>query len=314
MPFTLTIFGAPTRRGTPTKHDPHSGKPLPDPILAPVVVGPSTLIGSSAALQWPGLLLEKHSCTPGERAEGTLDRPVLVMLCSRFWRGEHKKGDSLIEVRKTLGALTVVPRGPVPMTRSLQKSEILYCAFDESFLATVRNELDGRLPSPLESRASLHDDAAAQILNLLFAEVEYGAPSGALYAESLAHALAVQFLFLGDRPLSPSRKATLSQRKLSQIQEFIESRLNTDLTLLELAAESGCSRSHFLRVFHATTGLTPHRYILKRRIERARQLLEQRDLTIAEIAYRCGFANQAHLTLAFRNECGATPGEYRRQR
>src|SRR2546428_8564114 len=278
------------RRGSPTERGQLFGNLLPDPILAPVVVGPSTLIGSSAALQWSGLLLEKHSCTPGERTEGkSLDRPVLVMLCSPFWRGEHKKGGSLIEVRKTLGALTVVPKGPVPMTRSLQKSDILYCAFGESFLATVRNELDGRLPSPLESRAGLHDDAAAQILNLLFAEVESGGSSGALYAESLAHALAVQFLFLGDRPPSPGRTATLSQRKLSQIQEFIESHLGTDLTLLELAAESGCSRSHFLRVFHATNGLTPHRYVLKRRIERARQLLEETDLSIAEIAYRCGF-------------------------
>jgi AraC family transcriptional regulator len=300
------------------------GDRLPDPILAPVVLGPSTLIGSSAPIQLPGLLLEKHACIPGERAEGkSLDRPVLVMLCSQFWRGEHKKSGSLIEVTKKLGALTVVPKGPVPMTRSLQKSDILYCAFDESFLATVRNELDGRLPSPLESRAGLHDRAAAQILNLLFAEAESGGSSGALYAESLVHALAVQFLFLGDRSSSPGslgdrssspgRTATLSHRKLSQIQEFIESHLDTDLTLLELAAESGFSRSHFLRVFHATTGLTPHLYVLKRRIECARQLLEQRDLSIAEIAYRCGFANQAHLTLAFRKECGVTPGEYRRE-
>src|ERR1700739_2024399 len=134
------------RRGSPTGPDQPLGYQMPDPILAPVVLGPSTLIGSSAALQLPGLLLEKHSCIPGERPEGkSLDRPVLVMLCSQFWRGEHKKGGSLIEVRKPIGALTIVPKGPVPMTRSLQKSDILYCAFDESFLATVRNELDGRL-------------------------------------------------------------------------------------------------------------------------------------------------------------------------
>jgi AraC family transcriptional regulator len=182
-----------------------------------------------------------------------------------------------------------------------------------SFLAAVRNELDGRLPSPLESRPGLHDNAAAQILNLLFAEVEFGGSSGALYAESLAHALAARFLFLGDRPRSPGRKATLSQRRLSQIQEFIESRLDTDLTLLELSTQSGYSRSHFLRSFHTTTGLTPHLYVLKRRTERARQLLERTDLSIVEIAYRCGFANQAHLTLTFRKQFGVTPGEYRRQ-
>jgi AraC family transcriptional regulator len=66
-------------------------------------------------------------------------------------------------------------------------------------------------------------------------------------------------------------------------------------------------------VFQATTRMTPHRYVLKRRVERARELLTKTHLSIAEIAYRCGFANQAHLTLAFGKECGLTPGEYRRQ-
>jgi AraC family transcriptional regulator len=114
-------------------------------------------------------------------------------------------------------------------------------------------------------------------------------------------------------PPAPAKSATLSRRKLSQIQEFIESRLDSGLTLLELATKSGFSRSHFLRVFHATTGLTPHLYVLKRRIERAKQLLEQRDHSIAEIVYKCGFSNQAHLTMAFRKEYGVTPGEYRRR-
>ena len=61
---------------------------------------------------------------------------------------------------------------------------------------------------------------------------------------------------------------------------------DTDLTLLELAAECGCSRIHLLRVFHATTALTPHHYVLRRCVERARQLLEQTDLSIPEGEYR----------------------------
>src|SRR6267378_4404045 len=145
------------RRVSSTERGQIAANQLADPVLAPVVLSPSTLIGSSGLLGWPSLILEKHACTPGERTEGkSLDRPVLVMLCSRTWHGEHKKGGSLVEVRKTLGALTVVPKGTVQSTRSLQKSEILYCAFDESFLATVRNELEGRLPSPLDLHAGLH--------------------------------------------------------------------------------------------------------------------------------------------------------------
>jgi len=99
---------------------------------------------------------------------------------------------------------------------------------------------------------------------------------------------------------------------LRGIQELIESRLDADLTLRELAAEIGYSRSHFLRMFRATTGMTPHRYVLKRRLERARQLFVQVEFSIAEIAIMCGFSSQAHLTLAFRKEYGLTPTEYRR--
>jgi AraC family transcriptional regulator len=288
---------------------------MPHSILSPVILGPATLIRSSIALRWQSLLLEKYSCSPGERPEEKpLDRPVLVMLCSPTWRGEKKAADgTFVPTSKTLGALTVVPRGPVPVGRSFQKGDILYCVFDDPLLSAVREELDDRLPSPLSSRSGLHDHAVSEILNLLFAEVESGGASGALYAESLAHALAVRFLLLGEHLPTRSRSiAIVPQRKLRGIQDLIESRLDADLTLQELAAEIGYSRSHFLRMFRATTGMTPHRYVLKRRVERARQLLEHEEPSVAEIAFSCGFSSQAHLTLAFRKEFGITPAEYRR--
>ena len=287
-----------------------------DSILSPVILGPAKLIRSSVALPWQSLLIEKYSCNPGERPEEKpLDRPVLVMLCSPTWRGEKKAADgTFVSTSKTAGALTVVPKGPVPFGRSLEKVDILYCAFDDSLLSGVCEELDDRLPLPLSPRSGLHDHAVSEILNLLFAEVESGGASGTLYAESLAHALAVRFLFLGEQlPTRSHGTGILTQRKLRNVQDLIESRLDADLTLQKLAAETGYSRSHFLRIFRATTGMTPHRYVLKRRVERARQLLEQVETSIAEVAFRCGFSSQAHLTLAFRKEFGITPAEYRRQ-
>jgi AraC family transcriptional regulator len=284
-------------------------------ILSPVILGPATLIRSSSALRWQSLLLEKYSCSPGERPEEKpLDQHVLVMLCSPTWRGEKKAADgTFVPASKAVGALTTVPRGPVPFGRSFEKADILYCAFGDPLLSAVREELDGRLPLPVSPRSGLHDHAVSEILHLLFAEVESGGASGTLYAESLAHALAVRFLFLGEYlPTRSSATAVLPQRKLRGIQDLIESRLDADLTLQELAAAIGYSRSHFLRMFRATTGMTPHRYVLKRRVERARQLLEQVGLSIAEVAMICGFSSQAHLTFAFRKEYGITPTEYRR--
>jgi AraC family transcriptional regulator len=148
----------------------------------------------------------------------------------------------------------------------------------------------------------------------LFAEVELGRVSTRLYIDSLAHALTVRFLFLGERTLGQARgPATLTRRKLSRVQELIESRPDADLSVRELAAAVGYSRSHFLRAFHATTGVTPHRYVLSRRIERARRMLGETKMSIAQVARCCGFSSQPHLTLAFRKVCGLTPGEYRRE-
>jgi len=284
---------------------------LPHPILSPALMGPSTVSGSSASLSWNGLLLEKYVCNPGERPEGNaLDRSVLVMVCSPTWRGECNG----VLKRETLGTLTILPKGLLPAMRSAQTADLLYCAFNEAFVKEVADELEGRLAPPHDKRGDLRDRAISEILNLLVAEVQSGGASGRLYVDSLAQALTIRFLFLGERqPTRSSRTAMLPQQHLFRVQELIESRLEADVTLQELASEVGYSRSHFLRMFHATTGMTPHRYVLNRRIERARRLLGDADMSIAEVAYCCGFSSQAHLTLAFRKVCGLTPGECRRE-
>src|SRR6266404_730240 len=286
----------------------------PHPILSPALMGPSTVSGSSASLPWSGLVLEKYVCNPGERPEGNaLDRSVLVMVCSPTWRGEYKASNGVLK-RETLDTLTILPKGLLPAIRSAQTADLLYCAFDEAFVKGVADEPEGRLAPPHDKRGDLRDRAIFEILNLLVTEVQSGGASGGLYVDSLVLALTIRFLFLGQRqPTRSCRTATLPQQHLFRVQEFIESRLEADLTLQELASEVGYSRSHFLRMFHVTTGMTPHRYVLKRRVERARQQLEQVEQSIAEVAFRCGFSSQAHLTLAFRKEFGITPAEYRRQ-
>ena len=285
-------------------------------IFSPVFLGPATLLQSSAPLNWGGVLLEKYVCRPGERRAGNvLDAPVLAMLSSPAWRGEHVAADGTFAPHsKTVGALTVVPNGSLPAARSLRQCDLLYCAFDHGLVSEVSNDIEGKAPPLLGLRSCVRDHAVSEILKLLLAEVKLGGVSSRLYIDSLAHALTVRFLFLGERTPGQRRRpaATLTRRKLSRVQELIESRLDADLTLRALAAEVGYSRSHFLRAFRTTTGVTPHRYVLHRRIERARRLLREADMSIAEVAYRCGFSSQAHLTLAFRKVCGLTPGKYRR--
>jgi AraC family transcriptional regulator len=85
-----------------------------------------------------------------------------------------------------------------------------------------------------------------------------------------------------------------------------------DLALDELAALANLSAKHFARAFRRSTGMPPHRWLIERRIDRAKALLSTGDLSLAEIALACGFADQSHFTAMFRKAVGATPGSFRR--
>lgn len=94
-------------------------------------------------------------------------------------------------------------------------------------------------------------------------------------------------------------------------------RLDADLggtsTLQQIAAEFGLSVSHFSRAFRISTGLPPHRWLLRQRVEVAKQLMTARDLSLSEIAISAGFANQSHLTRVFSAQVGASPAAWRRE-
>src|SRR5262245_14903342 len=98
---------------------------------------------------------------------------------------------------------------------------------------------------------------------------------------------------------------------LARLVQFIEEHLPERLSIPDLALEVGISPFHFVRLFKQATGLTPHQYVVSRRVERARQLLADEVLSIAAIALDTGFASQSHLTEVFRRETGVTPAVYR---
>jgi AraC family transcriptional regulator len=102
----------------------------------------------------------------------------------------------------------------------------------------------------------------------------------------------------------------MTPRRQRLADELIEAKLESRLTVDELAVALGLSSGFFRRAFKAATGKTPHDYIIDRRLSRARVLLKT-SRGIAEIATTCGFASQAHMTAVFRQRLGATPNALR---
>lgn len=104
---------------------------------------------------------------------------------------------------------------------------------------------------------------------------------------------------------------TLSRGQLQQVQHFIHTNLGGKISLGELAKLTDSSPWHFSRKFKRATGLPPRQYLIQRRLEKAKALLESSELTIAEVAQFVGFFDQSHFVKQFKTRVGLTPKDYR---
>lgn len=103
----------------------------------------------------------------------------------------------------------------------------------------------------------------------------------------------------------------LSPEQLKQALGYIQEHLSEDISLEAIANDLEMSRYHFSRLFKQSMGVSPYHYVLQQRVERAKQLLKQKELPITDIALESGFANQTHLNKHFRKLVGMTPTTYR---
>ncbi|RUT02044.1 hypothetical protein DSM106972_061190 [Dulcicalothrix desertica PCC 7102] len=114
-------------------------------------------------------------------------------------------------------------------------------------------------------------------------------------------------------PKVQTPKGGLSQKKLNQVIDYIQINLYQELRLATIAQEIGINQSYFCTLFKQSTGITPYQYTLLQRIERAKQLLKQPNITIVDVAIQSGFANKSHFTKHFSQFTGVTPKVYQEQ-
>ena len=145
------------------------------------------------------------------------------------------------------------------------------------------------------------------------AELASGGAGGPLAAETLANVLAARLLrhLSSPRRLERGRDGALPRGRLRAVVEFIEEHLDRCPTLAQMAAVVGVNPYHFARQFKAATGLPPHKYVIARRVERAKELLQTGvDLSLAEVALRAGFSDQSKLSHHFKCLVGVTPRQF----
>jgi AraC family transcriptional regulator len=179
-------------------------------------------------------------------------------------------------------------------------------------------DLDTTAIASLRYQSSLQDPLLAEIAYAIASELQLETSGGRLLAETLASSLAARlvqnhFSRSPVRPLTRSTQEGLDRRRLSRLLDYIAANLEGDLTIDRLASVACLSRFHFARAFKAAVGLSPHRYVSAKRLERAKVLLTRGDQSLVEIALALNFSCQANFTRAFRQVTGQTPGQYRRK-
>lgn len=120
-----------------------------------------------------------------------------------------------------------------------------------------------------------------------------------------------------DRSREPVREAEparggLAPWQMKRVAEFVGESLDDRIHVEDLASRVRLSASHFCRAFKVTTGETPHAYVMRRRLEKAKAMMLSTDESLCHIADACGLADQAHLTRLFRRHLNATPFQWRR--
>ena len=166
---------------------------------------------------------------------------------------------------------------------------------------------------PLSFRCGVQDPVLVSAIQALEQELREPRELGTLYADAVADFMALHLLRAERAPeRSPLPGRGLSQNALRKVTERIEASIEHGISLQALADEAALSRPYFSSAFRQSTGLSPHRYLTQRRLARARSLLRDSALSLAEVALRCGFSSQAHFTQYFHRDNGQTPRQFRR--
>jgi AraC family transcriptional regulator len=171
-------------------------------------------------------------------------------------------------------------------------------------------------PFRVQPPTPLDDPVTRSLAPLMQAALERTEQANCLFMDHIAMALLahVARTYCGVGMAPRVRRGGLAPWQERRAKELLIARLSGEVTLEALARECGLSRSHFARAFKISTGLPPHRWLLERRVEHARDLLLNSALPIADVASLCGFADQSHFTRVFTNAQGKSPGEWRRLR
>jgi AraC family transcriptional regulator len=281
---------------------------------------PEAVVASSDALAWQDLRLIHLGHSLNEMVVPASDSHCLILNLGSALELHARHSKRSFEGRVLAGEVAIIPAGASWSCQpdSSHLGNILLLFLRPLFVRSVIEGIDfsfGELV--LTPQIGFQSKHIRYIAMSLLGELNEANVVGRLYADSLAIGLAMQLIRrysslrdvqIGHGGLAPHRL----RKAIGLINHHLIGEEEGRVALRSVAKDVGMSYFHFSRAFKQSMGMSPTNYIAERRIERAKKLIRETDLPIAEIALRSGFSSQSHFTTSFRRVAGVTPRCFRK--
>ncbi len=253
---------------------------------------------------------------PGSQAFLTDNHLAEVMLAPTLESMAAFGSDRMLEYDAPVGALVIHPANVEGRAVwSSTRESVIIAIRPESMAELAASELDAGRVALQPPAFGTVDSQALYLAQLLKAELTQRKSPNELYVDSLVTMFGVHILrnYTGVQQSPPAPKGGLSNRSARRVQEFLDVKFSSKISVADLAEVSGLSLRHFIRAFTKSFGEPPHKYLLRLRLSFAESLLVKGDLSIAEVAHLSGFSSQSHLTTAMLKYRRITPMQIRRR-
>ena len=268
---------------------------------------------SSSSVRWQGLAVEDYSIPACVIPRHEHVANFLHVVLSGSVKYEVLTRGKVLDFRASPGTTFILPQGTIDELRWKGPTHRIAVAIHPSLLVNALEETAHERNIELTEHWNLTDRNITAVLLAMTTDLNAGSPAGPLYGECLANALAVYLL---NRYTARCYKPVAYQGgmpgyRLKRVLDHIGDNLAENISLSQLATVAGMSPHYFAELFRKSTGYAPHRYVLLRRIERAKLGLCDTGRSVIEVGLDVGFQNPSHFARMFRKFVGASPSLFR---